>query len=214
MRWRPATVGSARLARMTIFSGLALGLPINCWRRPSTPRLENPTLAAATLVMIAMETDNGRSDHSRIGASSRLHLAVRRGAWNGRSRARRQSAPRREGDCHGQSQCRLRGLDFHDARRRRSTRHRGADGRVLADRPAKRPGLVGIRAHRIAAPTDGPNRAGSRPTLDNLPHASYLPRSLLALTSNECQQAFRLSLCRGRGHGGFLRPAQKRKKTT
>lgn len=55
LRWRPVAVGAAQLATMAVFTLLALGLPADYWLHPFAPILKNLPLAAAILVMIALE---------------------------------------------------------------------------------------------------------------------------------------------------------------
>ena len=54
-RIRPVAVGAAQLATMAAFSLAALGLPAEYWLHPFAPLLKNLPLAAATLVMMALE---------------------------------------------------------------------------------------------------------------------------------------------------------------
>ncbi|HSV29901.1 MAG TPA: SDR family oxidoreductase, partial [Candidatus Omnitrophota bacterium] len=54
-RWRPVAVGTAMLATMAAFSLIALGLPAEYWLHPFAPLLKNLPIAAATLVMMALE---------------------------------------------------------------------------------------------------------------------------------------------------------------
>lgn len=54
-RWRPVAVGSLMLASMAAFSLIALGLPGEYWLHPFAPLLKNLPIAAATLVMMALE---------------------------------------------------------------------------------------------------------------------------------------------------------------
>ncbi|QGM98453.1 NAD(P)H-binding protein [Methylocystis parvus] len=56
-RWRPALVGWLQLASMAVFTLLAIGLPGEYWLHPFAPILKNVPIAAAILVMIAMETE-------------------------------------------------------------------------------------------------------------------------------------------------------------
>jgi hypothetical protein len=56
-RRRPALIGAAQLASMAAFTLLAAGLPGECWLHPFAPILKNPPIAAAILVMMALETD-------------------------------------------------------------------------------------------------------------------------------------------------------------
>jgi uncharacterized protein YbjT (DUF2867 family) len=56
-RWRPALVGALQLASVAAFTLLALGLPDDYWLHPFGPLLKNAPLAAALLVMIAMESE-------------------------------------------------------------------------------------------------------------------------------------------------------------
>lgn len=55
LRWRPVAVGVAQLATMTVFTILALALPADYWLHPFAPILKNLPIAAAILVMIALE---------------------------------------------------------------------------------------------------------------------------------------------------------------
>ncbi|WP_424361861.1 SDR family oxidoreductase [Methylocystis parvus] len=56
-RWRPVLIGGLQLASMAAFTLLALGLPSEYWLHPFGPILKNVPLAAAVLVMIALESD-------------------------------------------------------------------------------------------------------------------------------------------------------------
>lgn len=53
-RW-PVLVGAAQLATMAAFTLLALGLPAEYWLHPFAPLVKNLPIAAATLVMMALE---------------------------------------------------------------------------------------------------------------------------------------------------------------
>ncbi|MEK4034070.1 SDR family oxidoreductase [Methylocystis sp. IM3] len=55
--WRPALIGWIQLASMAAFTLLAMGLPGEYWLHPFAPILKNLPIAAAILVMIAMEAD-------------------------------------------------------------------------------------------------------------------------------------------------------------
>jgi nucleoside-diphosphate-sugar epimerase len=55
MGWRPVLVGLAQLATMLIFTALATRLPADYWLHPFAPLLKNLPIAAALLVMIALE---------------------------------------------------------------------------------------------------------------------------------------------------------------
>jgi uncharacterized protein YbjT (DUF2867 family)/uncharacterized membrane protein YphA (DoxX/SURF4 family) len=55
IRWRPAAVGAAQLAAMAAFTLLAARLPAEYWLHPFAPLLKNLPIAAATLVMMALE---------------------------------------------------------------------------------------------------------------------------------------------------------------
>jgi uncharacterized membrane protein YphA (DoxX/SURF4 family) len=55
IRWRPRLIGAAQLATMAAFTLLALGLPAEYWLHPFAPLLKNLPIAAATLVMMALE---------------------------------------------------------------------------------------------------------------------------------------------------------------
>lgn len=55
--FRPVLVGWLQLASMAAFTLLALGLPAEYWLHPFAPILKNLPIAAAVLVMIAMEAD-------------------------------------------------------------------------------------------------------------------------------------------------------------
>jgi len=56
LRWRTTAVGVAQLLVMSVFTLLAIGLPADYWLHPFAPLLKNLPLAAATLVMIALES--------------------------------------------------------------------------------------------------------------------------------------------------------------
>lgn len=56
-RWRPVLIGWLQLGSMVAFTLLALGLPSEYWLHPFGPILKNVPLAAAVLVMIALESD-------------------------------------------------------------------------------------------------------------------------------------------------------------
>jgi uncharacterized membrane protein YphA (DoxX/SURF4 family) len=53
--WRPVAVGAAQLATMAAFTLLATRLPAEYWLHPFAPLLKNLPIAAATLVMMALE---------------------------------------------------------------------------------------------------------------------------------------------------------------
>jgi uncharacterized protein YbjT (DUF2867 family) len=53
--WRPALIGWLMLASMAAFTLLAFGLPADYWLHPFGPIVKNLPIAAAILVMIAME---------------------------------------------------------------------------------------------------------------------------------------------------------------
>ncbi len=53
--WRPVAVGAAQLAAMAAFTLLAARLPAEYWLHPFAPLLKNLPIAAATLVMMALE---------------------------------------------------------------------------------------------------------------------------------------------------------------
>jgi hypothetical protein len=53
--WRPVAVGAAQLAAMAAFTLLAAWLPAEYWLHPFAPLLKNLPIAAATLVMMALE---------------------------------------------------------------------------------------------------------------------------------------------------------------
>lgn len=55
IRWRPRLIGAGQLAAMAAFTVLALGLPADYWLHPFAPLLKNLPVAAATLVMMALE---------------------------------------------------------------------------------------------------------------------------------------------------------------
>ena len=55
LRMRPALVGALQLAFLCVFTLLALGLPADYWLHPFAPLLKNLPIAAALLVMIALE---------------------------------------------------------------------------------------------------------------------------------------------------------------
>lgn len=55
IRWQPRLIGAAQLATMATFTLLALGLPAEYWLHPFAPLLKNLPIAAATLVMMAIE---------------------------------------------------------------------------------------------------------------------------------------------------------------
>jgi nucleoside-diphosphate-sugar epimerase len=55
--WRPVFIGWLQLASMAVFTLLALGLPSEYWLHPFAPILKNVPLAAAILMMIALESD-------------------------------------------------------------------------------------------------------------------------------------------------------------
>jgi uncharacterized protein YbjT (DUF2867 family) len=54
-RWRPVAVGAAMLATMAVFTLIAVPLPAEYWLHPFAPLLKNLPIAAATLVMMALE---------------------------------------------------------------------------------------------------------------------------------------------------------------
>jgi hypothetical protein len=56
-RWRPVLVGRLQLATMAVFTLLSAGPPSELWLHPFEPLLRNPPIAAATLVMIALEAE-------------------------------------------------------------------------------------------------------------------------------------------------------------
>ncbi|MBG0812337.1 SDR family oxidoreductase [Methylosinus sp. H3A] len=56
LRWRPALVGAAQLATMLAFTIIAARLPSDYWLHPFAPLLKNLPIAAAILVMIALES--------------------------------------------------------------------------------------------------------------------------------------------------------------
>jgi hypothetical protein len=53
--WRPVLVGLLQLASMAIFTLLATGLGGEYWLHPFAPILKNIPIAAAILIMIALE---------------------------------------------------------------------------------------------------------------------------------------------------------------
>ncbi|MEJ2228709.1 MAG: SDR family oxidoreductase [Alphaproteobacteria bacterium] len=53
--WRPVAVGAVQLAAMAAFTLLAAWLPAEYWLHPFAPLLKNLPIAAATLVMMALE---------------------------------------------------------------------------------------------------------------------------------------------------------------
>lgn len=53
--WRPALVGAVQLAAMAAFTVIATALPAAYWLHPFAPLLKNLPIAAATLVMMALE---------------------------------------------------------------------------------------------------------------------------------------------------------------
>ena len=55
MGWRPVAVGLAQLATMAVFTALAARLPADYWLHPFAPLLKNLPIAAAILVMMALE---------------------------------------------------------------------------------------------------------------------------------------------------------------
>ncbi len=55
-RWRPVLVGGLQLASMAAFTLLAIGLPEEVWLHPFAPILKNIPIAAAILVMMALES--------------------------------------------------------------------------------------------------------------------------------------------------------------
>jgi uncharacterized protein YbjT (DUF2867 family) len=55
VRWRLVAVGVAQLATMAMFTILAAGLSADYWLHPFAPLLKNLPIAAAVLVMIALE---------------------------------------------------------------------------------------------------------------------------------------------------------------
>ncbi len=55
-RWRPALVGLGQLASMSAFTLLAIRLPSEYWLHPFAPILKNLPIAAAILIMIALES--------------------------------------------------------------------------------------------------------------------------------------------------------------
>lgn len=55
--YRPVLIGWLQLASMAAFTLLALGLPADYWLHPFAPILKNLPIAAAVLVMIALEAD-------------------------------------------------------------------------------------------------------------------------------------------------------------
>ncbi len=55
--WRPPLIGWLQLASMALFTLLALGLPSAYWLHPFAPILKNLPIAAAILVMMAMEAE-------------------------------------------------------------------------------------------------------------------------------------------------------------
>ncbi|BBU62112.1 nucleoside-diphosphate sugar epimerase [Methylosinus sp. C49] len=55
LRWRPALTGAAQLATMLVFTLIATRLPSDYWLHPFAPLLKNLPIAAAILVMIALE---------------------------------------------------------------------------------------------------------------------------------------------------------------
>lgn len=56
LRWRPALIGLAQLATMLLFTIIASRLPPDYWLHPFAPLLKNLPIAAAILVMIALES--------------------------------------------------------------------------------------------------------------------------------------------------------------
>ncbi|MGJ0506104.1 MAG: SDR family oxidoreductase [Methylocystis sp.] len=56
-RFRPVLIGWLQLASMAAFTLLAIGLPGDYWLHPFAPILKNLPIAAAILVMIALEAD-------------------------------------------------------------------------------------------------------------------------------------------------------------
>jgi uncharacterized protein YbjT (DUF2867 family)/uncharacterized membrane protein YphA (DoxX/SURF4 family) len=58
--WRPVAVGAAQLAVMAAFTLLAVRLPAEYWLHPFAPLLKNLPIAAATLVMMALENRHVR----------------------------------------------------------------------------------------------------------------------------------------------------------
>ena len=54
-RWRPVLVGLLQLAFLAAFTLLATGLPADNWLHPFAPLMKNLPIAAAILVMIALE---------------------------------------------------------------------------------------------------------------------------------------------------------------
>jgi hypothetical protein len=55
LRWRPALVGVAQILSVGMFTLLAMRLPAEYWLHPFAPILKNLPIAAALLVMIALE---------------------------------------------------------------------------------------------------------------------------------------------------------------
>lgn len=55
LRWRPILIGFLQLMAMVAFTLLALGLPAEYWLHPFAPLVKNLPIAAATLVMMALE---------------------------------------------------------------------------------------------------------------------------------------------------------------
>ncbi|MEG3639178.1 SDR family oxidoreductase [Magnetococcus sp. PR-3] len=55
VRFRPVLVGGIQLLTLFTFSVLAIGLPAEYWLHPFTPLVKNLPIAAATLVMMALE---------------------------------------------------------------------------------------------------------------------------------------------------------------
>jgi nucleoside-diphosphate-sugar epimerase len=56
LRWRPVLIGVAQLATMLVFTLIAMRLPPDYWLHPFAPLLKNLPIAAAILVMIALES--------------------------------------------------------------------------------------------------------------------------------------------------------------
>lgn len=54
-RWRPVAIGAVQLAAVAVFTLIAAGLPAEYWLHPFAPLLKNLPIAAATLVMMALE---------------------------------------------------------------------------------------------------------------------------------------------------------------